>query len=245
MNAQANPAIGHDSAEYIECNDLVVEVLRTARKRTADIRVNEGAVSIVVPTKTPSAKITQLITEKRQWIRSKLLLQREVMPASEKSFVSGEGFSYLGRNYRLKVNRGRFQPLKLIHGQLTLTCPRGQKDTDLIRSSLIQWYKHQAELKLQQKVKRYAEMMGLSPNGVGIKSFKSRWGSCSAKGKLDFNWKIVMAPNRIVDYVVVHELCHLKQHDHSPKFWKLVERVLPDYKERKEWLKENGRSLEV
>ena len=81
--------------------------------------------------------------------------------------------------------------------------------------------------------------MGLSPKGVGIKSFKSRWGSCSVKGKLDFNWKIVMAPNRIVDYVVVHELCHLKQHDHSPKFWTLVERVVPDYESCKEWLKKN------
>lgn len=239
------PTAGVDSTEYIECNDLVVEVLRTARKRTADIRVNEGAISVVVPKETPNTKITQLITKKRQWIRNKMLVQREVMPASERSFVSGEGFSYLGRNYRLKVHRGRFQPVKLIYGQLTLTCPRGQKDTDLIRSSLIHWYKHQAELKLQQKVKRYAAMMGLSPNGVGIKSFKSRWGSCSVKGKLDFNWKIVMAPNRIVDYVVVHELCHLKQHDHSPKFWKLVERVMPDYLASKEWLKTHSKNLEV
>ena len=243
MNMQQLAHASADDGEYIECNGLVAEVIRTERKRTADIRVEEGAISVVVPITTSEGKITQILTDKRQWIQRKMLMQRDVMPASAKQFVSGEGFSYLGRNYRLKVHRGRFQPVKLINGQLTLTCPRGQKDKDLIKSSLIQWYKHQAELKITEKVKRYSDLVGVKPNGLGIKSFKSRWGSCSVKGKLDFNWKVMMAPNRIVDYVVVHELCHLKKHDHSPKFWKLVERVLPDYLDCKEWLKENATKL--
>ena len=88
-------------------------------------------------------------------------------------------------------------------------------------------------------------MVGVNPKSVGIKTFKSRWGSCHLSGDILYNWNIVIAPNRIVDYVVVHELCHLKQHDHSDKFWKLVGQVIPDYAECKEWLRVNGRALEV
>ena len=86
---------------------------------------------------------------------------------------------------------------------------------------------------------------GVEPASAGIKTFKSRWGSCSTCGDITFNWKIIIAPNRIVDYVVVHELCQLKRHDHSPVFWKCVERVVLDYKECKFWLKQNGNGLEI
>ena len=115
----------------------------------------------------------------------------------------------------------------------------------MVKDSLTSWYKQRAEIKLNEKAKRYAKQIGVEYKTVGIKSYKSRWGSCSVDGDIDFNWKIIMAPNRIVDYVVVHELCHLKHHDHSPQFWQAVEQVLPDYAERKEWLKENGLVLEI
>jgi len=115
----------------------------------------------------------------------------------------------------------------------------------MVRNSIVRWYKQHAGVKLQEKVYRYALVVGVEPVNIGIKTFKSRWGSCSAKGKVDFNWKIMMAPNQIVDYVVVHELCHLKYHDHSVRFWKSVERVIPEYAECKEWLKANAGQLEV
>lgn len=91
----------------------------------------------------------------------------------------------------------------------------------MVRNALIRWYKRQADQKLRDKVDRYAPIVGVEPTGVGIKAFRSRWGSCSAKGKIDFNWKIVMAPNRMVDYVVVHELFHLKT---SRSFTQVLER---------------------
>jgi predicted metal-dependent hydrolase len=92
---------------------------------------------------------------------------------------------------------------------------------------------------------RYSPIVGVETNGYKVKEFQSRWGSCTPSGRVDFNWKIIMAPNRVVDYVVVHELCHLKQHDHSPQFWKLVESIMPDYAESKEWLRVNGAGLMV
>jgi hypothetical protein len=224
---------------------FIAEIIRTNRRKTADVRVEEGSVTVVVPQHTKPEKIDQILAEKRQWIRGKIALHLETAPISAKEYVSGEAFSYLGRNYRLKVEEGPFAPVKLIKGRLVVTTPHGSKQPHMIRNALTQWFKHQANNKLRVKVDRYAAVVGAHPNGVGIKSFKSRWGSCTDKGRVEFNWKIIMAPIRIVDYIVVHELCHLKQHDHSPAYWREVERVMPDYQECRKWLKENAVSFDL
>jgi len=229
--------------EYLQGNGFIAEVIRTSRVKSADIKVEDCAVSVVVPRQLPIERIEQLLKDKNRWIKEKLILQREALPVSNKEYISGEAFSYLGRNYRLKVQHGSFEPMKLLQGRLVATVPNNSEQAHIIRNALIRWYKTHAELRLQDKVNRYAKMVGVETSVVGIKTFKSRWGSCSSKGHIDFNWKIITAPHHIVDYVVVHELCHLKQHDHSPKFWKLVERVIPDYAECKEWLKVNERLL--
>lgn len=225
--------------EYREASGFIAEVIRTERRKTADIRVEDGAVSVLVPRDLPMERIDLLLKEKRNWIKEKIVLHRQAQPVSEKQFVSGEAFSYLGRNYRLKVEKGAFKPVRLINGRLVVTVPQGKDQPHMIRNALVRWYKRQAEQKLVEKVERYAPVVGVEPTGVGIKSFKSRWGSCTAKGRLEFNWRVMMAPNSVVDYVVIHELCHLKQHDHSTEFWKEVERALPRYRKLKEWLKIN------
>jgi hypothetical protein len=231
--------------EYREANGFIAEVIRTERRKTADIRVEDGVVSVVVPTDLPIERIDSLLKEKRKWIKEKIVLHRQAQPISEKQFVSGEAFSYLGRNYRLKVERGAFQPVRLIAGRLVVTVPEGKDQPHMIRNALVRWYKRQAEQKLVDKVERYAPVVGVEPTGVGIKSFKSRWGSCTAKGRLEFNWRVMMAPNSIVDYVVIHELCHLKKHDHSAEFWQIVERVMPSFLEKKAWLKQFEMSLRL
>jgi len=231
--------------EYRDGNGFIAEIIRTSRRKTADIRVEDGAVSVVVPTDTPLEKIDQLLTAKRRWIKEKITLHREMLPVSSKQYVSGEAFSYLGRNYRLKVIKGPFAPVRLLQGRLMVTAPQGTEQPHIVRNALVRWYKRQAELKLKEKVTRFAPMVGVEPAGVGIKTFKSRWGSCSSKGKLEFNWQIMMAPNQMVDYVVIHELCHLIHHNHSAEFWKEVARVLPEYQECREWLRLNAVKLAV
>lgn len=230
-------------AEFIQAKGYQARVTRTSRAKTASIKVEEGMVSVVVPKALPIERIERILQEKHQWIIDKIALHKVLITSSEKQFVSGETMPYLGRNYRLKVHAGSFEPVKLVQGRLVVIVPEGSVRSNLVREALIGWYKHSALLKLREKVRRYAKVMGVTPKSVNIKTFKSRWGSCNPKGDLDFNWIIVMAPNRIVDYVVVHELCHLKQLDHSPLFWKEVERVMPDYAECKEWLKNNAPKL--
>lgn len=229
--------------EYREGNGFVAEVIRSDRRKTADIRVEDGAVSVVVPRGLAVERIDRLLQDKRLWIKEKIALHREMASAGEKTFVSGEAFPYLGRNYRLKVTHGSFAPVRLVHGRLMVQAPTGTDQPHIVRNALARWYKRQAGQKLQEKVTRYAPIVGVTPSGVGIKAFKSRWGSCTAKGVLEFNWQIMMAPNRMVDYVVVHELCHLIRHDHSPEFWKEVARVMPGYPEYREWLRMNGARL--
>ncbi len=239
------PARKPNNPEYRDGNGFIAEIIRTNRRKSADIRVEEGAVSIVVPANTLPGKIDQLLADKRRWIKEKIALQQELSPPSTKQYVSGEAFSYLGRNYRLKVEQGNFAPVKLIQGRLVVTLPNTTEQPHMVRNALVRWYKRQAEQKLQEKVDRFSSLVGVEPTGVGIKTFRSRWGSCTTKGKLEFNWQIMMAPNRMVDYVVIHELCHLIRHDHSPEFWREMARVMPDYQQCRDWLRGNAVQLIV
>jgi predicted metal-dependent hydrolase len=111
--------------------------------------------------------------------------------------------------------------------------------------SLEEWYRAHALEKLKEKTKRYAFIIGVSPKSVDLKDYKARWGSCSSSGDVTYNWRIIIAPHHIVDYIVVHELCHSLEHNHGPKYWKHVERVVPNYKDCREWLKVNGEALDI
>ena len=231
--------------DVIKGNGFLVEVIRTRRRKTASVRIHEGKVSLVVPDNLSESRIHEIMTQKTRWIRSKLLLYRETVPLKPKEYVSGESFTYLGKNYRLKVAIASRPFVKLVNSRLRVALPERSLTPNKVKNVLTDWYRTRAEQKLQEKIERYAKLIGVQPASVRIKTFKSRWGSCSSKGDLLFNWKIIIAPNRIVDYVVVHELCHLKQHNHSPLFWTCVERAMPDYRECRQWLKVNGRGLDV
>ena len=233
----ANPEVVHGKG-------FDAEVIRTDRRKTATVKVEQGRVSVVVPRATSSDKVAALVSRKTRWIREKLLLQREHRPPKPKEYVSGECFTYLGRNYRLKVESGPIKSAKLQAGRLVIRVPPSvQQRERYVQAALTEWYREHALEKLKQKVERYAPIVGVAPASVAIKSFSARWGSCSRQGDMVFNWRIVIAPNRVMDYVVVHELCHLRRHDHSPTFWGCVERVLPDYRECKGWLRQHGGTL--
>ena len=113
------------------------------------------------------------------------------------------------------------------------------------KKCLVQWYKQMAFYKISQRAKRYAKETVLFYNTLRITAAQKRWGSCGRKGTLNFSWRLIMSPMKVLDYVVVHELAHLEEPNHSPKFWNKVKVLLPDYQERQEWLKENGNRLRV
>ena len=215
-----------------------VEVLRTNRKKSASIRLDGDLVKVSVPMSLSDTRIRDLVTRKTSWIKKKLKEQSELPLIKPKEYVSGETFPYLGKNYRLKVVKGDMPSIKLKNGYLIATVPESSTGTqEEVRVLLETWYRSHAEVRLQDKSERLAKVVGVTPNSISVQSYKSRWGSCSIKGDLTFNWKIILAPHRIVDYVVVHELCHLLEHNHSPRFWKSVERHVPEWKDCRNWLK--------
>lgn len=222
-----------------------VQIHRTNRRKTASIKVLQGVVQVVVPKTLSQQAIDDLIANKSNWIRQKLMQQQSVPVSKPKQFVSGESFTYLGRNYRLKVLPGQVAPVKLKHGYLQVTVAPDQKsDQQLIRQRLRDWYLHCAMDKLEQKTSKYAEQMGIQPTQIKVKEYKSRWGSCNTRGEISYNWKIIMTPHRIVDYVVIHELCHLIHHNHSPEYWHQVRSIVPDYQSKRDWLKTNAGLLD-
>jgi predicted metal-dependent hydrolase len=113
------------------------------------------------------------------------------------------------------------------------------------REGLEKRYREAAKEYIPKRADYYADLLGVSYERIRVAEQKTRWGSCSSKGTLSFNWKLMLAPPKVLDYVVVHEVCHIKEMNHSPRFWKLVEELMPDYKEYRKWLKENGSTLQL
>jgi predicted metal-dependent hydrolase len=216
--------------------DLSIEVVRTKRRKTASIQVIDGSIQAIVPEKLSETRVEALIQKRTPWIRRKLREQSQAVTPKPKEYVSGESFTYLGRNYRLKVSRGTDPKVKLKGGYLEVGLPKKPKDGE-IRSAVVDWYEAHALERLTEKTNRYAGIMGVTPKSISVRDYKSRWGSCSSKGDISYNWRIIIAPHRIVDYVVVHELCHLKHPNHSPAYWKSVKREISTYEVCRQWLR--------
>ena len=224
--------------------ELSIEVVRTKRRKTASIKVNDGVVQAIIPDRLSDARVEALIQKRTSWIRRKLREQLEVVTPKPKEYVNGESFTYLGRQYRLKVLQGADRGGKLKGGCLEVGLPRKSRDGG-IRNALVEWYEKHALDRLTEKTNRYAGIMGVSPNSISVRDYKSRWGSCSSKKEISYNWRIIIAPQQIVDYVVVHELCHLKHLNHSRAYWNSVEREVPDYGVCRHWLKMHAGELVI
>lgn len=227
------------------------QIIKRPRRRTVSISVKpDCSVRLLVPANLPEKKIIELIKQKSSWVEGKIAYFQELQKRhKQKKYVSGECFKYLGRSYRLKiVHNDENKDVKLLNGTFNIPVPSGLQQgeqTLLIIRRLSTWYQNHALTRLEEKVRRYSAEVGIYPTSVGVKGYKSRWGTCHLDGRIYFNWRIIIAPHSVVDYLVVHELCHLVHHNHSKRYWKQVETILPDYSEREEWLKLNGRELTI
>lgn len=226
--------------------DFPLNIIRTDRKKTASIAIKNEAVQLTVPAELSEERIEELIRKRTPWIREKLKTQSLTANPKPKEYIDGESFSYLGRNYRLKLEQAITKTAKLKNGRLIVnvpTLPRNGLFGGYIETSINGWYRKQALKHLREKSQRLSKQIGVEPKSIEVADFRARWGSCSPSGDLTYNWRIISASHKIIDYVVAHELCHLIEHNHSPRFWQLVERIIPDYRERREWLRRNGETL--
>ncbi len=223
-----------------------MNVERTNRKKTVSIQVGRGRVRVIAPKRLPERQIRQILERRGPWIQAKLEIQQSLPGPRE--YVSGEPFTYLGRTYSLKVLRGFPPGVKLKNGTLAVSVPRppaaGEGGRG-VRDQLKAWYWTRADRHLREKTRARAQALDVTPGSVSLKNYRSRWGSCGVHGDIRYNWRIIIAPPGIVDYLVVHEVCHLRHLNHSSAFWACVESQYPDYRECRAWLKANGITLTI
>lgn len=227
---------------HLQVDDLQFIVRRSAHRRTMQITVErDGELILSAPPGVDMARLQAFVQEKRFWIYTKLAekdrLQRRV---ASKEFVGGEGFLYLGRSHRLKLVDEQDGTLKLANGRFAL-----RRDAlPAAREHFIRWYSERARVWLSARVAEYRSRMEVAPAGVKVQDLGYRWGSCGKGDWLYFHWKTILLPARIAEYVVVHEIAHLHEPHHTPAFWLRVERAMPDYAQRKDWLAEHGIDVE-
>jgi predicted metal-dependent hydrolase len=224
---------------------ISVEVKRTNRKKTVSLSVRDGEARILVPRYITQSRIVDFINSKSDWIRKKCEDHRQRPKRVPKIFDDGEQFLYLGRHYALQVTHGSSVGVKMRRGKLMVwidVALDDEKRRAQVRTQLVDWYQKCALERFLKRTLYYSEILKVKvdPKKVGIRKYRSRWASCSSEGVLRFNWKVIMAPSRVVDYVVVHELSHLLHFNHSPRFWRCVGAVIPDYQMDQLWLKENA-----
>jgi len=213
-------------------------LVRSKRRTMALIVEKDGSLTVRAPKRATLKEIQAFVDEKSRWIVRTQEKVKSIAPILEKRFEDGEIFLLLGTEYPLKLVKPQRPALKFDNGfALGVTAQKRGKQV------FTRWYKEQAYTIITKRVENFSEQHGFAPKQVKISSAKTRWGSCSADGTLNFTWRLVMAPLEVVDYVVLHELAHLRIKNHAPRFWKFVESLDADFKSHRKWLRLHGDKL--
>lgn len=216
----------------------VNKIERTKRKTIALLVNADASLTVRAPFFVTNSQIDTLINKKLSWVKRKIGEVNKRPKVTTKEYVNGEGFLLLGKSYRLKI--GNYQSIEL--GDF-LYFPRTEVND--IQQELLDWYKQQAIKKFTLRAIWYSKKMGVEYSAIRLSEASKRWGSCGRNNTLSINWRLIMAPLSIIDYVVVHELSHVVEKNHSKKFWNRVRTILPNYEKSRLWLKDNGQTLNI
>jgi predicted metal-dependent hydrolase len=222
-------------------DDIHIEKIVRSRRRTIALVITPEAHIIVrAPHRAPAAMIDQMIREKSGWIRKKIGEIKQRPQAPVHTYEEGEIFYFLGRTYPLHIREG-FDG-KIERTDRLCVCSTLKPD---IRNRVKHWYIGEAHKEIHARCMWFSMTTGYTPASIRVSDARRRWGSCTSRGGLNFSWRLIQAPLPIVDYVIVHELVHLRQPDHSKKFWAKVGEIMPDYEQRRKWLRENEHLLRI
>lgn len=231
----------------VKAREIPYQIMRS-RRSTADIVVErDGSVIVRAPETLTDERIEDIVAAKRYWIYKTLAEWRDLNATRIlREYRSGEGFLYLGRSYRLLLIAEQEEALLLKDGRFRLrrdVVDRG--DMAAAQAVFRGYYMTRGRERIAQRVAYFAPKVGVEPAGMDVRELGHRWASCSPSGMLAFHWKCMMAPLTIIDYIVVHELCHMRHRDHTDAFWNEVDKVMPAYAERKAWLRLRGAGLDL
>ena len=229
--------------ETILIRDLRVAVQRSPRRRTIELVVERDAdVRLLTPESATRERLEQVLNERLVWIYEKLGRKEvELQRPPKKEFVSGEGFHYLGKKHRLKVlngpeSRRLGRPLSLQQGRFLLR----QDALPRAREHFVRWYSQHGSLWVMERLEDWSARVGASPSSFEIRDLAYRWGSCTESGRVMLHWKAILLPPNAIRYLMLHELVHLIEHNHSPEFYRRLRAAVPDYEKTEEWLRVNG-----
>ena len=209
------------------------------------IQVKDGLVEVRAPFKIEQKEIDSFILQKNSWINKKLSLQKSIKKPTRKKFKNEENFQFLGKNLKLKITISENKKSYIDDKFIYLVLNNNKENfKEKIKEKLETLFRETAKDVFKNKTLNEAKKIKVTPKKIIVRSYKRRWGSCSHKKDISYNWKLIMAPEKIIRYVVIHELCHLVHFNHSRDFWKSVEKIIPDYKSSKEWLKLNQHLLD-
>jgi predicted metal-dependent hydrolase len=204
-----------------------------SKRRTAAIHIKNGSMEVRAPIKMPKRDIDRFVASKEKWITERLMQSQTYAEQREAfSLDYGDAVTFRGTDYPLTAKAGNHAGFD---GRRFYLPPA--LSPEQIKPTVVQIYRRLAKQYLTERVEHYAKLMNATPTAVKINGAKTRWGSCSAKKSLNFSWRLVMADDAVIDYVVVHELAHTTEMNHSARFWAIVAGVLPDCKERQKRLK--------
>nr|WP_279292726.1 SprT family zinc-dependent metalloprotease [Methylobacterium goesingense] len=220
---------------------------RTTRRKTVAISVGYDGVRVLAPPDLDDGRVISIVRKKGAWLLRKQAGYRELGGSPiVREFVSGETFHYLGRPYRLKVIADDTAVVTRVAARgSTLVAPVPLQAPPLIRRAAVRsglrlWYREHAKMHFPVRARSMAALLGIPTPTVHVVDQSKRWGSCDARGRIRLNWRLVMAPMSLVDYVIAHEACHVLEHNHSRRFWRSLETIMPDYEARVRQLNRMG-----
>jgi predicted metal-dependent hydrolase len=232
--------------EIRQVRDIEYQLLPGKNRKTTDIVIErDGIITVRPPLNLTPEQIDAVVESKRLWIYRHLAEWQELNASYVvREWVNGETFWYLGRSYRLALVSEQSCSLRLKAGRFYLHRQILEQEGKAgAQKAFKAYFTAKGQQKFSDRVHYYAPKVGVQITGIKIKDLGYRWASCSNSGILSFHWVCMMAPLKIIDYITVHELCHLHHRNHSNAFWNEVDKVMPDYAERKEWLRKHGASL--
>lgn len=228
------------------------QIRRSLRAKKTRIVVTGDKIEVVAPKQISEQKIHAFVHEQQAWvmqavgkIQRRLEAVESMVPAE---YRHGVKVPYRGQHYPLTIKASVLRRVKIEFVPETgfiahLPDASEGESSELIRTSLMKWMRKQAAIEGADYVRKHVEKHNLKPRSLRIKTQKSRWGSCGIHDDINLNWLLIIAPPQVMEYVVVHELCHIRHRNHSDAFWQLVEDHMPDYRQRRAWLKQHGQSL--
>lgn len=231
-------------SETLKIDDLTIEIRRSPRRRTVDLVVDRfGDLVINVPEALNEAQVIGIVRRKQEWIYTKLQQKESILkPGNAKEYVTGEGFYYLGKKYRLKLVADKADaPLRLLNGRFVMSRQAAKQGRD----HFISWYTRRGKEWIRGAVELLRERVAVTPRSVVVRDLGYRWASCNTQKTVYFHWRVTLMPPNIIRYLVLHELVHLHEPNHSPAFYRRLARACPEHKTLEHWLEVNGDRFDI